>query len=122
MGWDNVIAGDGLALMVTGILIVFSGLTLISLFIASLPRLFTYAGIARTKLAPPRIQASNEGSMGQEPMVWEDEELLAAIGAVIELEMERMRMEDDQRITISRDEAERNWAIVGTMRTLSTRM
>lgn len=122
MSWDNVISGDGLAIAATGIFIVFTGLALISLLIAAMPRLFNAVGIARTKLSHPRIQASNEGSMGREPMVWADEELLAAIGAVIEMELERERMQDDQRITISRDEAQKNWAIVGTMRTLSTRM
>lgn len=122
MSWENVIAGEGLGLSLTGMFIVFSGLTLISLFIASIPRIFEWAGIAQSQLQRPRVQAADAANMEREPMVWEDEELLAAIGCVLQQEAEHLRASDAQRITIRRDDAQRNWAIVGKMRTLSTRM
>lgn len=122
MGWENVIAGDGIGLALTGIFIVFSGLVFISLLIASIPRAFSWAGMAKSKMTQTRAQGTNEGMMDHEPMVWADEEMLAAISCVLQAEMERERALDDQRITMRRGDRPSNWAILGTMRTLSTRM
>ncbi|MDH3976062.1 MAG: OadG family protein [Deltaproteobacteria bacterium] len=39
MSYDNIIAGNGIGISITGMLIVFSALILISLFISMLPKL-----------------------------------------------------------------------------------
>lgn len=122
MSWQNVLAGDGVGLALTGMFIVFTGLLLMSFFIASLPRMLDWAGVARTRLASARIQAADESKLEREAMVWAEEDLLAAIGCVIQMELEYEQSRDDQRITIRRGEAEHNWEIIGKMRTLSTRM
>lgn len=122
MSWQNVLAGDGIGLALTGMFIVFSGLALISFFIASIPRLLAWFGIAQTRLTAPRVQAADESKLEREAMVWAEEDLLAAIGCVIQMELEYEQARDDQRITIRRAEVEHNWEIIGKMRTLSTRM
>jgi len=39
LSYDNIIAGNGISISITGMLIVFAALVLISLFIAMLPKL-----------------------------------------------------------------------------------
>lgn len=121
MGLDNIIAGDGFGIAITGMIIVFAGLLLISLYIASIPKLFEWAG-RQAERRKPRAQAADAGRMGQEPMLFEDEALLAAVGYVIRAELEQERARDLQRITIQHDESQRVWTAIGKMRTLSTRI
>ncbi|MBU2646990.1 OadG family protein [bacterium] len=44
MGFQNIIAGNGIGISITGMIIVYSGLMLISIFIAILPRILNRAG------------------------------------------------------------------------------
>lgn len=121
MGWQNVLDANGISLALAGMFIVFSGLVIISLYIASMPRFFEWLGMNGHRFRP-RIRAAGEGKMDSEPMAWEDEELLAALGYVIQMEFERERAAHDERITIRQDELNRGWTVVGKMRTLSARM
>jgi len=121
MGWQNVVDADGLGLALAGMFIVFSGLVIISLYIAAMPRVFEWFGVNGARFRP-RTRASDEGKLDAEPMAWEDEELLVAVGYVIQMEMERERAADDQRIIIRQDVLSPGWTMVGKMRTLSSRL
>jgi hypothetical protein len=121
MGIDNVIAGHGFGIAFTGMVVVFAGLVLVSLFIMALPKAFELAG-RRGQPRPPRMQAADEGVMGRELSLDIDPDLLAAIGFVLQSEWERQLASDDQRITLKDDEEQQVWTAIGKMRTLATRM
>ncbi|MFW6206163.1 MAG: OadG family protein [Gemmatimonadota bacterium] len=116
MGMENIVAGNGIGIAITGMLIVFAGLTLISGFVAVLPR------IAGTDVRRPRVQAADAGVMGQEPSLALDPDLLAAIGYVVEAEWLREQTMDRQRITMEEPDEQQVWTAIGKMRTLSTRL
>jgi Na+-transporting methylmalonyl-CoA/oxaloacetate decarboxylase gamma subunit len=118
MGYDNIIQGDGFGLALTGMLIVFIGLILISLYIAALPRVF-----ARVEAVRRRYRAGRAPAAASAPSARADDPALrAALAVVIRMELENDLVEDAQRITIQRDEAEGAWAFAGKMRSLSSRM
>lgn len=127
MGVENIVAGDGIGIAVTGMVVVFLGLALISGYITLLPRLFDWAertrGWRRSRREPPRMRAADAAVMGRETSLAIDPDLLAAIGYVIEAERERERSQDRQRITMRDDDGEQQvWTAIGKMRTLSTRL
>lgn len=124
MGYENIIAGDGFGVAIVGLSIVFTALIFISLFVAALPRVLGWAGeqgrrrreqgTARVKKTEGAAEAARENGT--------DEALRAAIAYVIRMELEQDNVLDNQRITIQRDQTQRTWAVVGKMRTLSTRL
>jgi hypothetical protein len=120
MGVENILAGDGIGIAVTGMIIVLVGLTFMSGYILLLPRLLEWTGRVG-ELRAPRVQAADAGVMDQESSLGIDPDLLAAIGYVIEAERERERSQDRQRITMARD-TEQTWTAIGKMRTLSRRL
>jgi Na+-transporting methylmalonyl-CoA/oxaloacetate decarboxylase gamma subunit len=117
VGVENIMAGDGIGIAVTGMLVVVAGLILISVFIAALPRLFRWAGRARGP-----AHRSGRGSVDPEAAASEspDPELAAALAYVVEAE--RQRAEDRQRITMREDGEQAVWTAIGKMRTLSRRL
>ena len=119
MGVENIVAGNGIGIAVTGMAIVLAGLLLISLFVAALPRL---AGGTAGKRERPKVQAADAGVMGEESSIDLDPDLLAAITYVVAAEREREQSMDRQRITIREDEEQRVWTAIGKMRTLSKRL
>lgn len=119
MGIENIVAGGGIGIAVTGMIVVVVGLVLISLFIALLPKLFVWGGQVR-ELRSPRVEGADAGVMGQEISPGIDPDLLAAIGCV--LEAERERDQDRQRITMRADDQQGVWTAMGKMRTLSKRL
>lgn len=118
MGVQNIIDGDGVGLAITGMLIVFSGLVFISLFISALPRVIAWAD-ARTER---RVNRSVPESARTAVDGLDNPALRAAIALVIQLEIDSNHVLDAQRITMERDEAQVVWALAGKMRTLSKRM
>lgn len=121
MGIENIAAGNGLAIAVTGMVVVVAGLLLMSGYIALLPRALEWAGALKERSAP-RMRAADAGVMGAEPSLEMDPDLLVAIATVIDAERERQRSQDRQRITLQ-EEGERGvWTAIGKMRTLSTRL
>ncbi|MFW5972752.1 MAG: OadG family protein [Bacteroidota bacterium] len=117
MGIDNIIAGDGIGLAITGMLIVFAGLIFISLYIAAIPRALEWAESQKQRREERRRPAPTAAASGIE-----DPTLRAAIALAIQLELENELPLDAQRITIQRDAAQNAWTFAGKMRTLSTRM
>jgi Na+-transporting methylmalonyl-CoA/oxaloacetate decarboxylase gamma subunit len=84
---------DGLAVAATGLLIVFTALILISLFIASLPRLLELVA----QIWPETDEAHGHPSH-PESQVADDGAVLAAIGFVLHTELQK-QLAADQELT-----------------------
>ncbi len=109
--WQNVIDGNGIGITLTGMLIVFSGLLLISLFIAVLPRALKFKERVRDLSTPGATGATEEPPS--------EEEIMAVISLVLHLETERS-LGEGGRLTISRQNRQGSiWASAGKMRSLS---
>ena len=119
MGVENIAAGNGIEIALTGMAIVLAGLLLISLFVAALPRLVERGAGKRERT---KVQAADAGVMGEESSVDLDPDLLAAITYVVAAEREREASMDRQRITMREDQEQRVWTAIGKMRTLSKRL
>lgn len=122
MSFQNVLDADGIGIALTGMSIVFAGLVLISLYIASIPKLLGNMDKAVKKRAEKKKAVKSA-----RPVVVTDPsklsaELLTAIGYVIHMEKEFEDAEDHQRITIQRGDTNQVWAVTGRLRNLSTRM
>ncbi len=115
MGWDKILEGNGFGITLTGMLIVFSGLILVSFFVSMMPKIM--ASIERVRsFRERRAVRAAVANQGSESLQDADElELWAA-------EMEQENLLDYQSITIRRDASQQVWAVAGKMRTLSTRM
>lgn len=110
--WQNVLDGNGIWVTITGMVIVFIGLIIISSFIAVLPRALAFFDSFQKK-------KKNEDKTEKNEEI--DEDILAAIGYIIWCEKEEMESSDRQKITMQKGEADSIWAQVGRMRTLSSR-
>jgi Na+-transporting methylmalonyl-CoA/oxaloacetate decarboxylase gamma subunit len=113
---------NGAELAVAGMFVVFTGLALISLYIAAIPlavrRVDAMRAIRKQRAAAPVALAPVRAVVAPA----DDLTLMAALAFVVQAEMERTNTIDDHRITIQRDESQRVWAVAGKMRTLSTRL
>ncbi|MBN2645660.1 MAG: OadG family protein [Desulfuromonadaceae bacterium] len=113
---SNILTGNGIAITLTGMLIVFSGLLLISLFISSLPRLLSWLDQLKQK-----TPAATDSSISAQATELTEPEIHAAISLVLHLELERCGG-DLQRITIHERPAMASfWNPRGQMRSLSDR-
>ncbi len=83
INFSQMLAGDGVAIAATGMLIVFAALLLITLFIAGLPHLLEL--IARILPEVPDRHAPQDASRSLLP----EEAVLAAIGFVLHTESQR---------------------------------
>jgi Na+-transporting methylmalonyl-CoA/oxaloacetate decarboxylase gamma subunit len=81
---------SGIPVAVAGLLIVFSALVLISLFIASLPHIL---GIVAKVY--PEVDDTHSGQSHPESQVADDGAVLAAIGFVLHTEMQRQLAAED---------------------------
>ena len=110
MGFHNIIDGHGLGIMLTGMLIVFFGLSLLSGFIIVLSRLAGSHQVAAAHLAPaPKVEKA-------EPTV---EELLAVTSLVIYCDRARGLGEWGQSSGPGRSGGGAIWTSAGKMRSLS---
>ncbi|MEX0938948.1 MAG: OadG family protein [Pirellulales bacterium] len=76
MGWENVWESNGLGIAMTGLVIVFAALTLISVFIALLPRiLLVLSAVLPAEPLPPAPSQRRKAA--------DEEELVAAIGVAL---------------------------------------
>jgi len=132
ISFENVLANDGITVSIVGIGIVFFGLVLTSLFIASLPWLLgkLYPWICARLGIKPSPHGHGHASHGapKPPSMREldnpgedDAALRAVIAYVVHSELELERLSDYHKITIRRDENQQSWGIAGKMRTLATR-
>ena len=88
--WANVSEGNAVAITITGMLIVFTALTLISVFIAALPRVLSaiepYLPAAEDHHDAPTTAESLRSDDGKS----NEEKIVAAIGYVLRTEMQHM--------------------------------
>ncbi len=110
--WQNVLDGDGLWVTVTGMTIVFLGLIIISVFIASLPRVLAYRDSFQQKTKKEKEESEEEDERI-------DEDILAAISYIVWCEKEELESSDRQIITMPKGESNSIWAQAGRMKTLS---
>lgn len=112
--WQNVIDSNGIGITLTGMLIVFSGLLLISLFIVALPRVLE---LKERIVAVRNISIPEPADTPETPP--SDAEIMAVISLVLHLETERS-LGEGHRVTISRQKRQGSiWASAGKMRSLS---
>ena len=112
LNWQNVIDGHGLQISITGMLIVFSGLALISFFITSLPKILALGGAGATNKAAADVSAEPKA----EPT---EEDIIAVLTVVLHAEMEHS-LGEMTHLTISRQQRTGSvWASAGKMRSLS---
>lgn len=122
--WANVEAGRGVAISVAGMTIVFLGLVFISMFIAALPLVLNWLndfGRAKSTCCKAKHKSDSDRGGSQTKDKGNKAELAVAIAYVLHAEAERLSVGIDQKITIERGGSPSNWAVVGRMRTLSTR-
>ncbi len=136
MGFDNVVAGNGVSMALIGMAIVFAGLVLVSAFLAVIPRLLDRGetrvrDMARRGAAwraeHARSTAGTAGArMGGEQAVAGMEalspEARVAVAYVLQAERERELSMDRQQITQRDGQEQRVWTAIGKMRTLATRL
>jgi Na+-transporting methylmalonyl-CoA/oxaloacetate decarboxylase gamma subunit len=112
--WQNVIDGNAIGITLTGMLIVFSGLLLISLFITCLPRILALK--ERLAAASETAEAVTPNAAVVEPS---EDEIMAVISLVLHMETERS-LGEGSKLTISRQQRQGSiWASAGKMRSLS---
>lgn len=101
---QNVIDGQGVQIALTGMLIVFSGLSLIALFLTYLPRVLA-------RWHGPRTPRSTRREAHRERRVSEEENIHAAIALVVHMEL-ASHESDNQRVTLDVDESTHaTWAL-----------
>ncbi|MEM8866542.1 MAG: OadG family transporter subunit, partial [Planctomycetota bacterium] len=80
-GLDAIREGNGVAITITGLLIVFVALTAVSLFIGALPRLLDALGPYLPEIESHHDQPTNNGRGSKSPpAAGTDPRLIAAIG------------------------------------------
>ncbi|MBU2515851.1 OadG family protein [bacterium] len=111
MNFQNIVGGNGVVISMTGMLIVFCGLFIITLFIALLPRILTLViddQFGWKKRA--RRSVTNAGPIIEPGKDAETEnEIAVAIGLVLHLEKERLNQ-------LTTDEGKRDfWGTAGKL-------
>ena len=111
----NIAANDGLAVSVTGMVIVFLGLILVSLFIAGLPVVLDFYDRMR-----------NRDHGGEPPVAEDDSRIDAEIAVAIAMVLEHAMTPEDgsafQRITIRRGTTESIWRHAGRLNSLTSQV
>ena len=125
---QNIITHGGIAISITGMLIVFSGLLIISFYIALLPKLLNFlqkknlgAKIKREKEESESKSELEESQTAVKPEKPADDinEIMSVIGLVLHLEQKKVAALEggDELITITRDYLQPSmWRTSGTMR------
>ena len=90
MGFQNVIAGNGLGISLTGMVIVFCGLMLISLFIALLPKILTLALDSQRDTKGSIAQPVTKTESNAEIVDQDELDVVSIIGLVLFMEQERL--------------------------------
>jgi len=113
----NLLENDGIGISITGMLVVFFGLALISFAIVALPRVVAWmererhAGhVSSPEEEAPQLESADEESM-----------LAAAVWTVLQAELELADMDSLDTITLENKSEPSSWVFAGRMRTLSRR-
>lgn len=109
-GFHNIVDGHGIGIMLTGMLIVFFGLSFISCAIIALARFSSQTKMPDVTLEGKHIAVEDEPT---------NEELLAVTTLVIYMESERSMGEWTQAVVPRQSRRGSIWASAGKMRSLS---
>lgn len=125
---QNIFTHGGIPISITGMLIVFTGLLIISLYIRLLPKILTFLEkdnlskkFKRGKKLPQseaEVEASKELAKPEKPAD-DINEIMSVIGIVLHLEQKRVSAldGDDELITITREYLQPSvWRSTGKMR------
>lgn len=112
-GWENVIAGNGVGLAISGITIIFLSLLSISLFIRLLPRVLALVDPAA------RIRTAAAPEVKDIPEALSAAEKEAVIALVLHLELEYQSGESG-RVTLRPHASRSMWSSSARMRSLSS--
>lgn len=137
---QNIVQGNGVAISITGMAIVFSGLIFMSIFIKLLPVILEKLDKKPEKQAavktepvkrsaaetvePAEAPLSVGASVAAEAETEDDEskDIASLIGLILHLESERFYASDNRYITINRNgERQSLWGRIGRMRQLPQR-
>jgi Na+-transporting methylmalonyl-CoA/oxaloacetate decarboxylase gamma subunit len=123
---QNIVQGNGVAISLTGMAIVFSGLIIMSVFISLLPSILNLFDRKTSDEADasPSVEAPVAAAkIADAPSVAgvaddeEDKDIASLIGLILHLENERHYESDNQYITINRDGTRQSmWGRTGNMR------
>ena len=83
--WANVSEGNAIAIALTGMLIVFTALTLISVFIAALPKI-----LSAIEPYLPAVEDHHHAPTTAESLPTDEEKIVAAIGHALHTEMQHV--------------------------------
>ena len=111
----NILENDGIAVSVTGMVIVFMGLILVSLFIAWLPALLEFHDRLRNR-------GNGEAAQVEEDESVNEAEIAVAIAMVLEHAMTPEDGSAFQRITIRRGTTESVWKHAGYLSSMTGRI
>lgn len=84
-GWEAVVKGNGIALSITGMAIVFAALVVITVFIGLVPQLLAWLDPILPKMHTHHAPPSHE-----EQSATDRERVVAAIGLVLHTEMQNV--------------------------------
>lgn len=125
---QNIIQGDGIAISLTGMAIVFSGLIIMSFFIKMLPKILQLLEKKPEAEAPSveKIEAPEAKLEAEKAPVAaaaaaadgdDDKDIASVIGLILHLENERHYQSDNQFITINREMTQQSkWGRTGQLR------
>ncbi len=121
---QNIVQGNGMAISLTGMAIVFSGLIFITIFIQLLPILLGLSfkrqkndvSSSKTETVPASGSATaNSAEVAADD--GDDKDIASLIGLVLHLEQERHFQSENQFITMDRYNSQQSmWGITGRMR------
>ncbi|MCP4753727.1 MAG: OadG family protein [Proteobacteria bacterium] len=130
--WQNVIDGNGINISLTGMLIVFSGLLLITFYTFLLPLILDFfhsvsekrqqtKKVAAKSSAAPAVEAPAE-TVPEETNDTEAMDIAGLIGLVLQLEQKRYMKDQGELITIARDGSHPSlWGSASKMRSIPRR-
>ncbi|MDY0291886.1 MAG: hypothetical protein RBR02_06085 [Desulfuromonadaceae bacterium] len=113
VGWENVVAGNGVGLAISGTIIIFLSLLSISLFIHLLPRVLALVDGSAKDL--PVSEAAMPST--PEPLTEAEKEVVIAL--VLHMELEYLSGESG-RVTLRPHASRSMWSSSARMRSLSS--
>ncbi|MBT4286730.1 MAG: OadG family protein [Deltaproteobacteria bacterium] len=118
---QNIINGNGIAISIGGMLVVFGGLLIISIYIALLPHILKLFGKKSFKTTK-KTHETLESRYSRKREIDEDKDLASVIGLILQIEQERLVQSSNQVITIKRDRHSPSyWSKDGKMRVIPER-
>ena len=119
---QNILDGNGIAISIGGMSIVFGGLLIITIYIALLPKILALF----SKKSPDKAASQQNLELTPKPpsprTIDPNKDLASVIGLVLQMEQERLVQSSNQVITIKRDRHQpSHWSKNGKLRNMPER-